>query len=183
MKKRVPENVVIFQAVSTSSHQILSATDVTMPAVSVKNICKNVEATNAEMKLLCKVPVCESVKKDPIQFWNIIRNFTDAGGAKRFGHISSLALALYSIPYSNAEVEKIFSKLNYFMSKLRNKMKSGAVAAIIHIDCGLRLRQEKCCNFTATDLMKQKFVASVVYEISKQDDILNDLAEASPIEI
>ena len=80
--------------------------------------------------------MCESVKKDPIQFWNTIRDFTDAGGAKRLGHIS----------------------------------------------CGLRLRQEKCYNFTVTDLMKQKFVASVVYEISKQDDILNDLAEASPIE-
>ena len=41
-------------------------------------------------------------------------------------------------------------------------MKSGKISAIIHIDCGLRLRQEKCFNFTITDLMKQKFVASVV---------------------
>ena len=163
MKKRVPEKVVIFQAILTfSPSQILSATDVTMPAVRVKNICKNVKATNVEMKLLCKVPMCESVKKDSIQFWNIIRDFTDAGGAKRLGHISSLALALYSVPYSNAEVERIFSKLNYCKSNLRNKMKSGTVAAIIHIDCGLRLRQEKCYNFTITDLMKQKFVASVV---------------------
>ena len=163
VKKRVPENVVIFQAVLTfSPSQILSATDVTMPAVRIKNICKDVEATNVEMKLLCKVPMCESVKKNPIRFWNIIRDFTDAGGAKRFGHISSLALALYSLPYSNAEVERIFSKLNYCKSNLRNKMKSGTVAAIIHIDCGLRLRQEKCNNFTITDLMKQKFVANVV---------------------
>ena len=162
VKKRVPENVVVFQAVLTfSPSQILSATDVTMPAVRVKNICKDVEATNVEMKLLCKVPMYESVKKDSFQFWNIIRDFTDAGGAKRFGHIS-FALSLYSLPYSNAEVERIFSKLNYCKSNLRNKMKSGTVAAIIHVDCGLRLRQEKCFNFTITDLMKQKFVASVV---------------------
>ena len=123
------------------------------------------------------------MKKDPIQFRNPILDFTDAGGAKRFGHTFSLALALYSLLYSNAEGERIFSKLNYFKSELRNKMKSGTVAAIIHIDCGLRLKQEKCHNFTVTDFMKRKFVASLAYEISKQDDILNDLAEASPIEI
>ena len=55
VKKRVPENAVIFQAVSTFSPQILSATDVAMPAVRFKNIWKDVEATNVEMKLLCKV--------------------------------------------------------------------------------------------------------------------------------
>ena len=111
---------------------------------------------------------------------NYICNFTDASGSKLFGHISSLALALYSLPYSNAEVERIFSKLNYFKSKLRNKLKSATVSALIHIDCGLTIRKEHCYNFTVTDLMKRKFNASTIYQVSAVDDILNDLAEAAP---
>ena len=89
---QMPENV-IFQAVSTfSPSQILSATGVTMPAVRFKNICKDVEATNVEMKLLCKVPMCESVKKDLIQFWNTIRNFIDAGGMEVPNDLDTLLL-------------------------------------------------------------------------------------------
>ena len=146
-----------------------------------KNVCKDVDATHTEIKLLSRVPISEDLKIDPIQFWNSINSFTDASGAKRFGNISSLALALYSLPYSNAEVERTFSKLNYFKSKLRNKMKSATVAALDHIDCGLTLRQEKCYNFTVTDSMKKNFNANT-YQISNEDDILKDLAEAAPFE-
>ena len=126
------------------------------------------------MQLLSKVPVAENLKTDPIKYWNYICNFTDASGSKRF------ALALYSLPYSNAEVERIFSKLNYFKSKLRNKLKSATVSALIHIDCGLTMRKEHCYNFTVTDLMKRKFNASTIYQVSAEDDILGDLAEAAP---
>ena len=183
VQKRVPENVAIFQAVSAfSSAKILAVSDVAMPALCFTNICKDVNATHTEMKLLSRVPISEDLKSDPIQFWNSVNSFTDASGAKRFGNISSLALALYSLPYSNAEVERIFSKLNYFRSKLRTKMKSATVAALIHIDCGLTLRQKKCYNFTVTDSMKKNFNANTIHQISNEDDIFKDLAEAAPFE-
>ena len=181
VQKRVPENVALFQAVSVfSPAKILTVTDLTTTAQRFKNICKDIDATNTEMQLLSKVPVVENLKTDPIKYWNYICNFTDASGSKRFGHISSLALALYSLPYSNAEVERIFSKLNYFKSKLRNKLKSATVSALIHIDCGLTMRKEHCYNFTVTDLMKRKFNASTIYQVSAEDNILGDLAEAAP---
>ena len=138
VQKRISENVAIFQAVTAfSPAKILTVSDVAMPALRFKNICKDVDATHTEIKLLNRVPISEDLKSDPIQFWNSINSFTDASGAKRFGNISFLALALYSLPYSNAKVERIFSKLSYFKSKLRNKMKSATVAALIHIDYGL----------------------------------------------
>ena len=183
VQKRAPENVAIFQAVSAfSPANILAVSDVAMPALRFKNICKDVDATHREMKLLSRVPISENLKSDPIQFWNFVNSFTDASGAKRFGNISSLALAFYFLPYSNAEVERIFPKLNYFKSKLRNKMKSATVAALIHTDCGLTLRQEKCYNFTVTDSMKKKFNANTIYQISNENDILKDLAKAAPFE-
>ena len=61
-------------------------------------------------------------------------------------------------------------------------MKSATVAALIHIDCGLALRQEKCYNFTITDSMKKKFNANAIYQISNENDILKDLAEAVPFQ-
>ena len=162
--------------------KILAVSDVAMPALRFKNICKDGDTTHTEMKLLSRVPISEDLKSDPIQFWNSINSFTDASGTKRFGNISFSALALYSLSYSNTKVERIFSKLNYFKSKLRNKMKSATVAALIHIDCGLTLRQEKCYNFTVTDSMKKKFNANTIYQISNEGDILKDLAQAAPFE-
>ena len=183
VQKTVPENVAIFQGVPAfSPAKILAVSDVAMPALRFKNICKDVDATQSETKLLSRVPILEDLKSDPIQFWNSINSFTDASGAKRYGNISSLALALYSLPYSNAENERIFSTLNYFKSKLRNKMKSAKVAALIYTDCDLTSRQEKCYNFTVTDSMKKKFNANTTYQISNEDDILQDLAEAAPFE-
>ena len=131
VQKCVPENIAIFQAVSAfSPAKILAVSDVAMAALRFKNICEDVDATHTEMKLLSRVLISEDLKSDSIQFWNSINSFTNASGAKRFGNISSLALAFYSLPYSNAEVERIFSKLSYFKSKLRNKIK---VPQLLHL--------------------------------------------------
>ena len=42
------------------------------------------------------------------------------------------------------------------------------------------MRKEHCYNFTVTDLMKRKFNASTIYQVSAEDDILGGLAKAVP---
>ncbi|KOA95827.1 Uncharacterized protein OBRU01_27377, partial [Operophtera brumata] len=46
----------------------------------------------------------------------------DAGGNKRFGAISKFALAVLTMPLSNATVERAFSIYSIIKSKLRNRL-------------------------------------------------------------
>ena len=81
--------------------------------------------------------------------------------------MSQLALSLYSLPYSNAKVERIFSKMNYFKNKVRNKMGSPTIDALIRVESGLRWRNEACHNFTVSCEMKLKFNSLTIYQIKK----------------
>ena len=98
--------------------------------------------------------MAEDLKEDPDKFWNDFKEFKDAAGESRFNNLAQFALALYTLPYSNAEVERIFSKMNHFKSKLRNKMASPTTDALIRVDGGLKWRGEQCYNFNVTDNMK-----------------------------
>eukprot|EP00112_Aurelia_sp_Birch-Aquarium-sp1_P004535 Seg1515.3 transcript_id=Seg1515.3/GoldUCD/mRNA.D3Y31 product="hypothetical protein" protein_id=Seg1515.3/GoldUCD/D3Y31 len=47
--------------------------------------------------------------------------------------------------------------MNHYKSKVRNKMGSPAIDTVIHVDCGLRWRNETCYQFRVGNEMKHKF--------------------------
>ena len=53
----------------------------------------------------------EDLKEDPVKFWNYFKEFKDAAGDSQFNNLAQLALALYTLPYSNAELSASFLKL------------------------------------------------------------------------
>ena len=116
----------------------------------------------------------EDLKEDPVKFWNYFKEFKDAAGESRFNNLAQLALSLYTLPFSNAEVERIFSKINHFKSKLRNKMASPTTDALIRVDGGLKWRGEQCYNFNVTDNMKRKFSSETIYKVNAADDFVLD---------
>ena len=69
----------------------------------------------------------------------------------------------------------IFSKINHFKNKIRNRMSSPTLDALIQIEGGLHWRKEECHNFTVTYEMKSKFNTSMIYQISNKDDFLHDI--------
>ena len=73
---------------------------------------------------------------------------------------------------SNAEVERIFSKIHHFKRKLRNKMASPTTDALFRVDGGLKWRGEQCYNFNATDNMKRKFSSETIYKVNAADDFV-----------
>ena len=93
-----------------------------------------------------------------------VNKYKEAAGEMHFRNLSQLALSLYSLPYSNAEVERIFSKMNYFKNKTRNRMSSATLDALIQIEGGLHWREEECHNFTVTNKMKSKFNTATIYQ-------------------
>ena len=116
----------------------------------------------------------EDLKEDPVMFWNYFKEFTDAADESRFNNLAQLALALCTLPHSNAEVERIFFKINHFKSKLRNKMASPTTDELIRVDGGLKWRGEQCYNFNVTDHMKRKFSSETIYKVNAADNFVLD---------
>ena len=70
-------------------------------------------------------------------------NYKDAAGINTFQDICELALSILSLPHSNAEVERLFSQISIVKNKLRSRLSSKSVSAIITVRSGLR-RMGKC---------------------------------------
>ena len=176
VQMRLPQNVIVFQDMaSISPNEVLKVQELTCLATRFPNIVHDVDSLNKEIRQLRLLDIPEDLAKDPIKFWDVINGHKDAAGELRFRNLLQLALSLYSLPYSNAEVERIFSKTNYIKNKMRNRMSSLTLDALIWIEGGLRWRKEECHNFTVTDDMKSKFNTSTVYQISTKDDILPNI--------
>ena len=172
VQTRLPQNVTVFQDMaSISPDKVLRVQELTR----FPNMVHDVDSLNKEIRQLKLFEIPEDVAKDPVKFWDLIKGYKDAAGELRFANLSQLALSLYSLPYSNTEVERIFFKINYFKNKMRNRMSSPTLDALIRIEGGLRWRKEECHNFTVTNEMKSKFNTSAIYQISNKDDFLPDI--------
>jgi len=84
-------------------------------------------------------------KSNTISFWGEVFNYTDASGLNPFTELSSLAIRLLVLPWSNAEVERLFSQMNIVKTKLRNKMGPKLLDSILTVRTGLK-RSKVCCS-------------------------------------
>lgn len=78
-------------------------------------------------------------------FWNEVSKYRDCCNENSFRELSEFALNLLSLPYSNADVERVFSQLNLVKNKLRNRMSADTTNAILDIRYGLK-RSGQCCH-------------------------------------
>ena len=75
--------------------------------------------------------------------------------------ISGIALAILSLPFSNAAVERVFSIMSIVKNRLRNRMQCRMLDAILMVRFGLDWRNERSTNMTVTKDMYQLFKANV----------------------
>lgn len=101
----------------------------------------------------------KSCLEDSVDFWAEVSEKKNSAGEQKYPNISSLALALFSLPFSNASVERIFSQMNVVHSKLRNRFSVRSVEAILQIRYGLSLQRISCVNFTPSEDMLKNFTA------------------------
>lgn len=71
--------------------------------------------------------------EDNEKFWAEVRNYTDSGGQRPFNDLASFAIMLLSLPWSNAEVERVFSQVNIIKTKIRNKLEIQTLNSILNI--------------------------------------------------
>lgn len=60
--------------------------------------------------------------KEPDIFWHQVKNYSNILEEKEFSELAQFALHVLSIPHSNAECERIFSKINFIKTKPRNRL-------------------------------------------------------------
>ncbi|XP_051864350.1 uncharacterized protein LOC127566364 [Drosophila albomicans] len=71
-------------------------------------------------------------KEDTVKFWAEVLSFRDSSDNNPFKSLALFAIRLLCLPWSNAEVERVFSQNEHSKSNLRNRY-------------GLR-RNGKCCH-------------------------------------
>ncbi|XP_032589126.2 uncharacterized protein LOC116804664 isoform X1 [Drosophila mojavensis] len=82
--------------------------------------------------------------ENTLAFWLEVLAYRDSAGNQRFYELASVAVQILSLPWSNADVERVFSQVNLVKSKLRNGMNLNTLNSILSVRYGLN-RNDKCC--------------------------------------
>lgn len=98
------------------------------------------------------------------KFWIRVSNETDCAGNRLFPMLSDVALAMLTLPMSNAAVERVFSQVTLTKTDLRNRMGIDTLENVLHVKYGLR-RNGKCCctDFQPSEAFFEKFTSDVMY--------------------
>ena len=68
-----------------------------------------------------------------IFFFKFISEYEDNDGSRKYQCLANFALEVLSLPSSNADAERLFSKYNLIKRKERNALKLETVRALINI--------------------------------------------------
>lgn len=174
LQLRIPDNVRVLEKMCVFAPDVASSQnkeDITEIAVFFQAICSDVDETVKEWNLLHRL---EIEKCSSNEYWTKVSEDKNAGGMCRFKHISALARALLSLPFSNASVERAFSIVNIIKNKLRNKMSIKTADAIMRVRV---LLPNTCANFEPTARMLIKFTSEQLYQSEFEGEILNAFPE------
>lgn len=113
-----------------------------------------------------------------VKFWAEVYDDKDSAGNYRFRNVGRLALALLSLPISNATVEKAFSVYNVIKSHIRNKLSLDIMQAIMMVRYYLSTDNITYVNFKPTEAMIKKFnVTMYDHKNQKHCDEINLIYE------
>lgn len=183
IRRRFPENYNILQNISLLSASNTLKHDKPSLITMAKYFSKSeldiddIERQWRNVHLL-KWSETQHTKK----MWYEIASYRDANNENPFKKLVNFALEVLVLPHSNAEVERLFSKLNLIKNKLRNRLNSQTTNALLYIKCGLG-RLSKCCD--SYDLPKEvldKIKTNETYEKTDLEpciDVLDIFREAN----
>lgn len=113
-----------------------------IPLANLLNIDeKTIDKINIQWNKLLNVKWTQT--SNTLEFWNEVASYTDAIGHHTFAESnlilkSNLAIRLLVLPWSNSEVERLFSQINVMKTILRNKMGPKPLDAILTTRAGLK---------------------------------------------
>ncbi|KRG03883.1 uncharacterized protein Dmoj_GI25902 [Drosophila mojavensis] len=72
-------------------------------------------------------------QEDTVSLWSEVNKHMDSAGNKQFESLSLFAINLLSLPWSNAEVERVFSQVNLVKTTLRNRLHIDTLNSILTV--------------------------------------------------
>ena len=148
LKQHLPDNVKVLQNISC-----FSVNNMLQPVKDKTAICEVMKFLGASDQFLSqaeyqlsKINLVDWVHKDDTEaFWIEVGEYKDASGCNPFLELFQCAISALILPHSNAEIERVFSAMNYVKSKPRNRMSLQLLNAILTVKFGL-IRKEECCS-------------------------------------
>lgn len=158
IKRRFPLNDNLWKLASylTPTRALDSGTRLELPTLGdlVKEVPRiyqgNIDHLDDEWRLLPWHNFPENLNKyDVVEFYRTVMEAEDLQGNKKFKILANFALHVLSLPTSNADAERLFSRINLMKTKVRNSLQSASITALISLaEC--LMAQGGCQQFQPT---------------------------------
>ncbi|KAL4713265.1 hypothetical protein ACJJTC_018613 [Scirpophaga incertulas] len=147
LKQRLPDNYKILQKVD-----LLSVTNtlkqlkdnITLFVIGMGHDAEFAAKVEIQWQKITLIPW--ENKSNTLMFWAEILKYRNAANENPFAEISSFAISMLSLPWSNGEVERVFSQLNLFKNKSRNRLSVAMINAILTVRSGLKRKKYVVMN-------------------------------------
>lgn len=113
---------------------------------------------------------------DADKFYHQLGEITDYAGEKIFSDLSNFALEVLSLPHSSASCERVFSKVNLIKTKIRNKLQTKSLNAILLSSQHINL-QNGCVDFKPPKEMLDRMTSFHLYDSTKKDSLREGFEE------
>lgn len=118
--------------------------------------------------------------ENTVNFWIEVNGFKNSVDENPFKELSEFVSSLLILPFSNADVERLFSMMGLIKNKLRNRMRTEVLSSLIYIKQGLSISKQCCNSYHIPNKVLSKIGKSQKYKKSAEDcddidDIFNNL--------
>lgn len=171
LQQRLPKNVNILQTVSLVlvKNVLQVIKEPLTPLAQMLGInALTIDKINIQWTNLINVKWTE--KSNTVHFWNEVASYTDASGTHTFAEVSNLAIRLLVLPWSNAEVERLFRQMNVVKNKFRNRMGSKLLDAILTTKAGLKRNSVCCSKYNLPVNILKQIGSTTIYTTENQID-------------
>ena len=182
LRKRLPENFFVLKNLDMLSPKNATSqmkNSILPFASNFSSVVPNLDQLEKEWMLLQTRTWTKT--NNVISFWSEVKDAQNADGEPTFGNISKFALSVLALPFSNAAVERTFSRMNAVKSKLRNRLLLKTTNAILQIRSGLAWKKEDCCSFEPSKEMIKKFNVSM-YEKTEHEMVGRDIPDPDDVD-
>jgi len=174
LQQRLPKNVQILEKVSLiSPKSALSVIKEPLtPLVELFQFePRIIDKINIQWNNLTNIKWLQTDKT--FLFWKEVCDYRDASETNPFEELCLLTMRLLVLPWSNADVERLFSQMNLVKTKLRNRMGSKLLDSILTIKSGLK-RQNVCCESYSLPMNVLKQITMPSFLEQEEDMLIDD---------
>lgn len=168
IRAKLPSNFKILKQISLFSVDNIFSSKIEDILKFIKEFINDQNEIEEFENCISNLKLCNWNKRERTElFWIEVHNFKNSVNENPFIKLSTFVLDLLTLPYSNAEVERVFSVMNLVKSKIRNKINLNSVNSIIHIKYGLKMKNECCNTYKIPPIVCSKINSNETYKKSK----------------